>query len=361
MKFKKWFTMKIMHTYCLNNNIGDYALGIGMKNILREFLDIDYIAETNLQGQVFNKYFINEVINKKFDLLVIGGGGIIHGSHWPNGWFWLIEQDLIKTIKIPFIVYGAGYNYFSDEGGIPQKGIEHLKETISQATYFSVRNDKSRGRFINQVGVEIPEVPDPGFHVNLNRHFKNNTVGKRFVIIQVANDKPEYRFGSNGNKNQFITNMKSIITQISTKYKVIFVPHVHEDVQLSLEIAKNIKNCDVLPFGQFAFDRSEEIISYYRDAEFVLAMRGHGQIIPIAFNTPVISLENHPKHSGLMEKLGLQDYNVNISKNNFCEEVLSKIDYLESNKERLYMEYKKLNESFSSETTKAFEQIKRLI
>lgn len=353
--------MKIMHTYCLNYNIGDYALGIGMKNIMREFLDVDYIAETNLQGQVFNKYFIDEIINKKFDLLVIGGGGIIHGSHWPNGWFWLIEQKLIKTIKIPFIVYGAGYNYFKDEGGIPPRGIAHLKETISHSTYFSVRNDKSRGRFIEQIGIDVPEVPDPGFHVNLNRNFKNEEDTKGYVIVQVANDKPEYRFGSNDSKNQFITNMRSIIAHISTKYKVLFAPHVYEDIQLSFEIAKNIKNCEILPFNQFAFDRSEEMISYYRDAEFVLAMRGHGQIIPIAFNTPVISLENHPKHSGLMEKLGLQKYNVNINKNNFCEELFSKIDYLKNNKESLNREYKKLNETLLSETTKAFKEIQRLM
>ena len=135
--------MRILHTYCLNFNIGDYALGIGVKNLLRNYLEVDSIGETNLQGTVFNEYFINEVVNKKYDLLVIGGGGIIHGAHWPNGWFWLIEKDLIKTIKIPFIVYGVGYNYFKDEQGIPPHGIEHLMETHKQATYFSIRNDGS--------------------------------------------------------------------------------------------------------------------------------------------------------------------------------------------------------------------------
>ena len=92
--------MRILHTYCLNHNIGDYALGIGLKNLLREYIKVDFIGDTNIQGRVFDEYYIKEVVNKKYDLLVIGGGGIIHGAHWPNGWFWLIDIELIKEIEI---------------------------------------------------------------------------------------------------------------------------------------------------------------------------------------------------------------------------------------------------------------------
>ena len=96
--------MRILHSYCLNYNLGDYALGIGLKNLLRSFLPVDFIGNTNIQGREFNEYYINEVVNKRYDFLVLGGGGLIHGSHWPNGWFWLIKQELIKQIKIPFML-----------------------------------------------------------------------------------------------------------------------------------------------------------------------------------------------------------------------------------------------------------------
>ena len=46
--------MRVLHSYCLNYNIGDYALGIGVKNVLRRFLDVDLIGNTNLQGRVFD-------------------------------------------------------------------------------------------------------------------------------------------------------------------------------------------------------------------------------------------------------------------------------------------------------------------
>lgn len=352
--------MKILHTYCLNYNIGDYALGIGVKNLLRKYLDVTLIGNTNLQGREFNSYYINEVVNKRYDLLVIGGGGIIHGAHWPNGWFWLIEKELIKEIKIPFIVYGVGYNYWKEEGGIPQRGIVHLEETMKHASYFSVRNDGSQGRLAEQFGRQVPAIPDPGFHVDINTCYQRRE-SLPYVLIQLANDKPEHRFGSLENRDAFVRQMKEVTTSLSERYKVIFSPHVPEDIILSQEIAEGIPNSEVWDFGYFAFDHSGEAIGYYQYAEFVLAMRGHGQIVPIAFNTPVISLENHPKHRGLMENLGLIKYNVTVNQSDFKTELLQKIQLVEQNYFDLKREYKAINDRLRLESEIAWQEIKKCI
>jgi polysaccharide pyruvyl transferase WcaK-like protein len=352
--------MRILHTYCLNYNIGDYALGIGVKNLLRNFLEVDCIGETNLQGTVFHKYYINEVINKKYDLLVIGGGGIIHGPHWPSGWFWLIEKELIKTIKIPFIVYGVGYNYFKGETGIPERGILHLKETVANAAYFSVRNDGSFERLKEQTGIVVPEIPDPGFHVGLNTEYMR-PVKEKYVLVQLANDKPEYRFRGEENRNRFISEMRSILKDISLKYKIILAPHVLEDITLSKKVSEDISNCEVWDFGYFAFDHSYQAIAYYKYAEFVLAMRGHGQIVPISFNTPVISLENHQKNRGLMEKLNLIDYNVDILDDDFELRTRTIIRNIEEKKNNLVKQYEKINKKLMSDSTKAFDAIEKAL
>lgn len=349
--------MRVLHTYCLNFNIGDYALGYGVKNLLREYLDITLIGETNIQGRQFDEYYINEVVNKRYDLLVIGGGGIIHGSHWPNGWFWLIDKDLIKQIKIPFIVYGVGYNYWEEEGGIPERGTSHLKETIKHAAFFSVRNDGSAQRIFKQTGINAPAIPDPGFHINLNTEY-TRTINESYVVIQIANDKPESRFGSLENRTRFIDDMREVCMKLSENYKVLLAPHVPDDVSISNEIARNLTNIDVWDFGYFAFDHSQESLAYYKYAEFAIAMRGHGQIVPIAFNTPVIALENHPKHRGLMEELNLLDYNVKISDPNFKQNLLSCIEKLSQNKEQLVVEYKEINEKLLKDSAEAFSTIK---
>lgn len=349
--------MRILHTYCLNYNIGDYALGIGVKNLLRRHLDVSFIGNTNLQGREFTAYYIREVVNKRYDLLVIGGGGIIHGAHWPNGWFWLIDQDLIKEIKIPFIVYGVGYNYWKEEGGIPQNGISHLKETMSRAAYFSVRNDGSQTRLESQFGKKLPAIPDPGFHINLDTEYERK-VDVPYVLIQLANDKPENRFGSLEKRNHFVEDMKRVTLFLTNKYKVIFAPHVPDDVSISKEISKDIPNSEVWDFGYFAFDHSDEAVGYYKYAEFVLAMRGHGQIVPIAFETPVIALENHPKHRGLMEALNLLNYNVTIKDENLDQKLISKIELIENNYDQIVMQYRQINKGLLQDTENAWVDIK---
>ncbi len=352
--------MKILHTFCLNYNIGDYALGIGLKNILRNYLSVDLIGNTNIQGREFNEYYIKEVVNKKYDVLVIGGGGIIHGAHWPNGWFWLIDKDLIQEIKIPFMVYGVGYNYWEEEGGIPQKGIDHLKETIKYARYFSVRNDGSADRIYKQTGIQSEVVPDPGFQVKLNTSYPKYT-GEPFVIIQLADDKPLSRFGTEENRSKFIESMKAICKDLAKDYKIRFVPHVYEDIAISQSIAQDISRAEIIDFGAYAFDHSDKVVGMYQDAEFVLAMRGHGQIVPIAFNTPVIALENHPKHRGLMQTFDLLEYNVEIQSDDFQQELQSTINKLQQNYPELKEKYQHINADLQSQLDAQWQTIPKFL
>lgn len=352
--------MRVLHSYCLNYNIGDYALGFGVKNLLRHHLQIDYIGNTNLQGREFNEYYIKEVVNKKYDLLVIGGGGIIHGKHWPNGWFWLIDKDLIKEIAVPFIVYGAGYNYWEEEGGIPERGIEHLAETRKHALSFTVRNDGSAARILKDTGLQFDVVPDPGFHINLDTVYPEPQ-GSEFVIIQLANDKADIRLGDTADQMAFVLKMKEVVRELSEKYRVVFAPHVYHDIEISRQIADGIPNTEIWDFGYFAFDHCDKAMGYYQNAKFVISMRGHGQIVPIAFNTPVISLSNHPKHVGLMKELGLADYNVDLESPDFDVALRSRIKQVELNHSVIVKQYSTINEGLSTQSNNAWNHLKSLL
>lgn len=354
--------MKVLHAYCLNYNIGDHVLGIGVKNLLRKYLTVDLIAETNLQGTRFDRYYIENVVNKRFDLLVIGGGGIIHGAHWPNGWFWLIERELIKEIKIPFIVYGVGYNYFKAEGGIPEIGRDHLRETQARAAYFSVRNDGSMERMEADLNLRMPEVPDPGFHLTEGES-PDDSAGsepgeKQWVIVQLADDKPEFRYRSSADRLKFIENMRGVTKKLALKYRVLFAPHVYEDLSISRMVANGIPGACVWDFSKFAFDRCGECLHFYKSAAFVLAMRGHGQIIPMGFNVPVIAMENHPKHAGLMKKVGLGEYGISIDVEGFAEKIWSLVERLENSRDSYTQRLRRLNAQFRDKTAAAFGEMK---
>jgi len=117
----------------------------------------------------------------------------------------------------------------------------------------------------------------------------------------------------------------------------------------------------VWDFGKYAFDHSDKAVAWYQYAEYALAMRGHGQIVPICFNVPVISLENHPKHRGLMEKLGLADYNISVQDPHFVNNCTALVRQLEANKDALRQQLKSINQRLYQDTRIAFEQIKERI
>lgn len=353
--------MRVLHTYCLNYNLGDYALGIGVKNLLRAFMPIDYIGETNIQGREFNEYYINEVVNKRYDLLVIGGGGLIHGSHWPNGWFWLIDKHLISTIKIPYIVYGVGDNYFENED-IPERAITHLAETYKYAKYFSVRNDGSFERVSKFLPFTPEEVPDPGFFTAYQSETAiERIIPSEYIVIQIANDKSSERFKTVENKTKFVEELRKVVTYLSKKYHVVFLPHVYDDIKISTEIIEGISNCTIVDFSIIAFDKSYKVLSYYKYAKFVLAMRGHGQIIPISYNIPTIALCNHPKHSGLMKKLGLDDYIEYIDTNFSSSKLISKIELIENNYIHCRELLLEVNTDLERKTLTAFQKINKVL
>lgn len=350
--------MKIMHTYCLNYNLGDYALGIGVKNIFRNLFNVSLFADTNIQGQKFDDYFIN-ILNEKYDLLIIGGGGIIHGAHWPQGWFWLIEKKNLKKIKIPFIIYGVGYNYFKDEKGIPKRGVEHLKETNKRAAFFSVRNDRSYERLLNQTGIAANVIADPGFWVPLDNNF-DNRYKKKYIVVQLANDKPKNRFGSLKNRERFIKNIKNALRDVSNKYRIIFAPHVHDDIELCDQVASGIKNSEVINFSNYAFDKANSFLSVYQDAEMAIAMRGHGQIVPLGFGVPAISLENHDKHKGLMQEYGLSHLNVDVNDKEFTSKLKNTITAVLKNHHKIKVHIEKQNTQLFAATKNQLGEIKEL-
>jgi polysaccharide pyruvyl transferase WcaK-like protein len=199
-------------------------------------------------------------------------------------------------------------------------------------------------------------VPDPGFHVNLDIEYPQIEKDK-YVIIQLANDKPEYRFGDD-RIIDIISSLRSIIKELAKKYKVILAPHVYDDIDLCKKVSNNIKNVSIWNFGYYAFDHAIESISYYKYAEFAIAMRGHGQIVPFAFNTPIISIENHPKHKGLMDELELSEYNINIYDQYFYDNIMKAIYNIERNKDRLIYHYKSMNNKMLEITNQNMSNIK---
>ena len=161
--------MKIAHIVKSSHNIGEGALINGMHNILRfdinKKLEFDLIDRKYFQAvhgeeykkdsvsKRFDKEFIN-FLNRNYDLLVIGGGGIIQTGKYENFGGLVLAGDLesFNLLKIPIVVYAAGDNRFSKKdsfeyGDELSKLIKYIND--SSKGLFSLRNDLSKERLFH--------------------------------------------------------------------------------------------------------------------------------------------------------------------------------------------------------------------
>lgn len=345
---------KICHAYAQNYNFGDNALAYGVKNIFSKYFSKKArFEDIDVHSTIFNKDVIKK-INDTYDLFLVGGGGLIH-TFDSEYWLFNMDNNDIKYVDIPMLFFGLGYNNFDDmHPGV----IENIKLLQQKSIDFSVRNDGSFDR-LHKFNFNFTEIPDPGFFVDGNHPGPN--IDGDYVILQLANDAPELR---NVDK-KFIDNIIKVCKLLIDKnYTVVLAPHCYPDIYLSDAVVKACDNKKVFLWDWFRFIRKDcvaEGLGYYKYAKFVLAMRGHAQICPMGMNVPVISLINHPKHMGLLQKINQEKMSVLVKDDNFVEKMTSLIEYTEQHYDDIKQEYKDLMQNFDERISDYIQKIREKI
>ena len=343
--WNKKYGLNIAHAYAKYYNFGDNALAFGVKNIFQTFWSHNIrFMDYDVHSTIFDQRKINE-INQHADLFIVGGGGLIHTF---NSKFWLFNMDDsdIDLLKVPIAFFGLGYNNFSADG-LHKDSIQNIINLYNKSISFTVRNDGSKER-LQSLGLNFAEIPDPGFFVDSN--FPIPVISKNYVIVQLAFDAADER---KSNSDFFFTEILKICKTLLMKgYDIVFTPHCFLDIDISYRLKQALHNSSVYIWNWYKIIREDNVLEglgYYKNAKFVIAMRGHAQICPIGMNIPVISLINHPKHLGLLRKLDLDFYTANICNKNFSDRVIMLIEYLEKNRLELVEKYMQINKKFYTE------------
>ena len=330
--------MNVWHVYARYYNFGDYALGIGLRNLFTRYFDPELLFKV---FDVHTLHFDERVLdnlNASADLLLVGGGGLIHGFAGDK-WMFRMPEELVPKMKVPCIVYGLGYNQFRGEGDIHPRIIENLKLLSRKCLSFSVRNDGSKEE-MQRLGIDVPEVPDPGFFVDDD--YPRPSIDGEYVLIQLANDMKHAR---GFDETALLSNMERVVRYLMQRgYKIVLCPHVRDDDGLGRRLIERMGN----PAGVFSWNWFEIIrdeynfkgLSYYKHAKIVIGMRGHAQICSAGMLTPVITVGNHRKHFGLIKKLQLPEHYVEANDPQLAEKMITMIDDIEANFDFIKMKYK---------------------
>lgn len=328
--------MNVWHFSARYYNFGDYALALGMRNIFCKWFSDRLIFKTfDTHDFAFDRFSLRH-LNDTADLLLVGGGGLIH--EFGGRWLFQMPTPLVRQLRVPAIFYGLGYNAFRGQPDIGRGVIANIRALQAKAISFSVRNDGSRER-LERLGISAPEVADPGFFVD-GEYVR--PVAEPYVVVQLAGDcKPLRGYSLEalcGGIAEFVRHA------LGRGLRVVLAPHVREDIALGDAVIERLGSpAGLSSWDYFAMLREGQTINglaYYKHAEFVVAMRGHSQICPMAMGTPVITVANHEKHLGLIAKLGLSPCVVEAADPNLGPKLIEKAGWLQRERTRLLAEYR---------------------
>lgn len=335
--------MKVVHIYAdANGNWGDKALGLGTRKIFNKNLGIKEYKIIPLES--FSSH-TDQLDNQ--DLIIVGGGGIIRE-------LLSTYRGSFSSFKSPTIGYALGLNTFVDSNGLNDSLSESSSSLLRSVIkrdfkYFSVRNDDTKEN-LEKIGLILPETPDPGLWSGINLS-NSNAKKEKYIIIQLAGDMYWNRFFFNEVDIISFTKQINIVKNyLNNKgYEVYFAYHRIEDKYFLKYITQ--------PFKQWTWDSVMPTVSQglynYRDAKFVIGMRGHSQIIPFGFGVPSIALVNQSKNYGFMQKVGLERYCVNIKEKLLELALEEKISELENEyndvKKHIQFQLKTMNQQVEDE------------
>lgn len=322
---------RFIHLAAPLRNVGDNALILGMRNIFKDYkLELRPIRTTIIDRKLI------EEINSKYDGLIIGGGGLLHApdSIWKrdkdtSGTLIMLNTDNLKFLKKPLIIYGVGYNVFKGEKGLPSIAKKSILDMMNKAIHFSVRNDGSRERLAEFLGIDkskILEVPDPGLYVNSRDSILSDLIEGKHLAIELAADRMNNRFNSKSEIDAFISNIKKFIHRMSYDYKCWLVPHCPIDDDF---INAHFKGYNRIPL-MLSMNEASDVMGFYSKMKVVIGQRGHGNICPFGIGTPIISLVSHPKNLGFMKNINFDDFTINVNNPNLSE-TLEKLVYMIDN------------------------------
>src|SRR6056300_1511996 len=321
--------MKVIHIGVFDRNIGD---SIALDNLQRSF--VKYVPGVEFHNQNLENFWNNrnniqmccdyfDQISSKFDAVLVGGGGLIeYYKDQQTNYKLPFNNEIISHCKIPIYFYGLGVNVFRGGVDYSYAAIKSLQETIDGSKAFTVRNDGSLSKLKNWIKVDTSKVrvvPDPGLlHLDRFGIQDKKTVSKGGI-------QPAFNHSQGINKNRFLSDDNLRFLR-STFSQYIYYPHTVRDFN-------QLGNTGVITSQEFEskykFTKNLDVyLEKYKQVDYVVAMRGHGQMITIGLNIPGIYLSTQDKVRDFSIDNGFENYNVDILEPDWRDKLTEKVSLL---------------------------------
>ncbi|WP_166246839.1 polysaccharide pyruvyl transferase family protein, partial [Bacillus sp. MM2020_4] len=275
------------------------------------------------------------------DIVVSCGGGFLLSNHK-----YLIEPSLISHLyQILFAIWKGKkvIAYSQTIGPFISKMSKKLSSyVLAKADILYVREDLSK-QFLEEIGVKnVKVVSDSAFSLKPSEIEISDTFnGNKGKLVGVT--LRQWKFPNSGNPEKLYSNYlesvaKGIDHLVNKGYEVVLIPQVvgptpYEDDRLAnKEILNKLSKYSTSVINELDISQlnAREMKFIYSKLTFLIGTRMHSNIFALSSNVPVIAISYEAKTKGIMQKLNLDNYSVDIDKVT-SENLTSMINDLEKN------------------------------
>lgn len=258
-----------------------------------------YYRKTNLYKTFYATYKTNQKYVANFDLLIIGGGGILMDLYRREAHLYSAYALMAKKCNVPYIVYGCGAGPLDT-----LSGKFMIRIMCRFAENVSVRDPESK-QLLERLGIKKPieVIGDPAFtlYQPKQQHAEvPKKVGISAVPIYNANywpsgdvEKYESYVESMATNLDQLVEMKNVdITFFATKYPQDVT--VTKDIQKKMRYAKRTKIIDQNL-------KPNALLDITSKQDVVIGTRLHSLILATNSATPIIAISYHQKVKDFMK------------------------------------------------------------
>ena len=256
---------------------------------------------------------------KKFDLVVLGGGEFLHFEEinftvdgvkkvYPEGYIWKNALQLAQKYKIPSVLncVGVGRDLFPYQE-------QQLREYLGTAACISVRDPFSAER-MNRAGIKNAEcVADNLWY--LNRMYSKQQLDTHRNELQLSTgicfSEPYIivQYGTTKNTKELARQLLQI--QNCTGYLIYLMPmnYCHED-RIALEMVQAAAGEKVRLLDPDFYP--VDMLSIISGSRFFIGTSLHGNLTAASYNVPFVGLDMYPsfvsKMDGIFSMLECEKY-----------------------------------------------------
>jgi len=307
-----------------------------------------YYKQGNLYKTFYKTYRTNKNYVSQFDLLIIGGGGILMDFYRREAHLYGTYALMAKNANVPYIVYGCGAGPLDTS-----TGRFMIRLMCKHAENISVRDPESK-QLLEDIGVkkEVKVIGDPAFSLHKPKKVqakKPVSIGVSAVPVYNANYWPS---GDEEKYEAYVKSMAENLDHTIDKQNVtitFFATKYPQDVYVTKDIKQYMRNKDKVNIinDNLHPDRLLEITSSF---DIVVGTRLHSLILATDSQTPIIALSYHQKVSNYMKLINATDRCISLEEIEQDPYVISRaVDMLQTNWQQIVEDTKEISQKLYSD------------